>query len=73
MAKITTDDSTGVQIATIELETPEAFTQFQKGLEHGMTQWSQNPETNELLKYRSENNQNARIYVKYGDVHKQVK
>lgn len=73
MAKITTDDSTGVQIATIELESPEAYTQFQKGLDKGMSQWSQHPETNELLKFRSENNQNARIYVKYGDVHKQVK
>ena len=73
MAKITTDNSSGVQIATVELESPEAFTQYNKGMRDGMSHWSQHPETNELLKFRSENNQNARIYVKYGDVHKQVK
>jgi len=71
MAKITTDDSTGIQIATVELETPEGFSQYQMGLEKGMS--SQHPETNELLKFRSENNQNARIYVKYGEFSRQVK
>jgi len=73
MAKITTDNSTGIQIATVELETPEAFTQYQKGLDKGMSHWSQHPETNELLRFRSENNQNARIYVKYGEFSRQVK
>jgi len=73
MAKVTTDDSSGVSIATFEIETPEGYTQFRKGLDRGETHWSQHPETNELLKYRSENNQNSRIYVKYGEFSRQVK
>lgn len=73
MAKITTDDSSGINIATFELESPEAFAQYQKGLDVNMSHWSQHPETNELLKYRSENNQNARLYVKYGEFTRQVK
>jgi len=73
MAKITTDDSSGVQIATVEIETPEGFAQYKKGLDVGTSHWSQHPETNELLKFRSENNQNTRIYVKYGEFTKQVK
>ena len=72
MAKITTDDSSGVKIATVELETPEGFAQYKRGLEKGQSHWSAHPETNELLKFRSENNQNTRIYVKYGDVSKRV-
>lgn len=71
MAKITKDAQTG--IATFELETREAFQQFQKGLEYGEHQWGANPETNELLKFRSENNQESHIYVKYQDFHKRVR
>jgi len=71
MAKVTRDETQG--IATFEIETPEGYRQFKKGLDHGEHQWGANDETNELLDFKSNNNQDSRIFVKYGDVHKQVK
>lgn len=71
MAKLTRDEQTG--IATFELESPEAFRQFKKGIDQGEHNWGAHPETNELLKYKSENTQDSRIFVRYGDMHKQVK
>jgi hypothetical protein len=70
MAKVTTGEH---GVATFELETREAFQQFQKGLEHGEHQWAANAETNELMKFKSENCQHNRIFVKYGEFHKQLK
>lgn len=60
-------------VATFELKSPEAFLTFKKGLEHGTSYWSAHPETNELLKFRSENCNNARIFVKYSDYVKQIR
>lgn len=70
MAKVTKD---GNGIATFELETREAFMQFKKGIDQGERQWGAHPETNELLKYKSENCDASRIFVKYGEFTKQVK
>ena len=71
MAKITRDEETG--IATFELETREGYMQFTKGIDQGERQWAAHPETNELLDFKSNNNQDSRIFVKFGDMHKQVK
>lgn len=71
MAKVTRDEESG--IATFELETREGYMQFCKGLDQGERQWAANAETNELLDFKSNNNQDSRIFVKFGDMHKQVK
>lgn len=68
MARVSTENG----IATFELETPEGYQQFRRGLENER-QWAGHAETNELLKFKSENCNASRIYVKYGEFSKQIK